>query len=63
MPFDADPTRQEPLASEPLDLPIDWLDWGLRIIVLGTLTLLWLTWAGTSIWNAVVQGWGLSGGS
>ncbi|HYD86259.1 MAG TPA: hypothetical protein VEA80_02180 [Vitreimonas sp.] len=44
----------------PVDEPIDWLDWGLRIIVFGSLLVLWLLWAATSMWNAVLQGWGLS---
>lgn len=63
MPFDAGPPRFEPPSARPDDLPIDWLDWGLRIIVFGTLMVLWLAWAGTSMWNAVVQGWGLGGES
>ena len=63
MPFDAGPLHNEPTPSAPLDEPIDWLDWGQRIIVFGTVMVLWMVWAGTSIWNAIVQGWGLAGGS
>lgn len=46
MPFDAGPNsdpRQahpEPYSEE----PIDWLDWGLRIIVFGSLLGLYLFW-------------------
>lgn len=60
MPFDAGPRRPEPAPGHPADEPIDWLDWGLRIIVFGSLLVLWTVWAATSIWSAVAQGWGLS---
>lgn len=56
MPFDAGPPLSGPPPSWSDDLPIDWLDWGMRIIVFGTLMVLWLAWAGTSIWNAITQG-------
>lgn len=63
MPFDAGPSWDNPTPSTPTDLPIDWLGWGMRIAVFGTLLVLYVAWAGVSIWNAIVQGWGLSGGS
>lgn len=60
MPFDAGPRRPEPIPAHPADEPIDCLDLGLRIVVFGSLLVLWTVWAATSMWNAVVQGWGLS---
>ncbi len=60
MPFDAGSRPNKSTPSEPDDLPIDWIDWAMRIVVFGMVMVLWLVWAGTSIWNAIVQGLGLS---
>lgn len=46
MPFDAGPRSEPPEApSEPFrDEPIDYVDWGMRILVFGSILILYLVW-------------------